>query len=84
MELTIYTSPTCQSCFKAKEYLKQRNVSYRERNVVEDRSALKEMIELTGRKSVPVIRCGDEVIVGFSPSRLDQMIECAQNQTPVE
>lgn len=83
MEITIYTTSTCPYCVQAKQYLAQRNVPYRELNVQQDRQALQEMVELTGRRSVPVIRCGDEVLVGFSPSRMDQLIECAKNQTPI-
>lgn len=83
MEITVYTTSTCPYCVMAKQYLTERGVPYKELNVSENRQALKEMVELTGRKSVPVIRCGNDVLVGFSPSRLDQLIECAKNQTPI-
>ena len=82
-EIVIYTTPTCQYCKMAKEYMKQKGIAFKELNVAQDREALQEMVRLTERRSVPVIRCGNEVMVGFDPGRLDQMINCAKQQTPV-
>jgi alkyl hydroperoxide reductase subunit F len=39
--------------------------------VGKDREAAKEMIRISGAKSVPVITIGEEVIVGFDSSRID-------------
>ncbi len=82
-EIVIYTTPTCQYCAMAKEYMKQKGVAFKEHNVARDREALQEMVRLTGRRSVPVITCGKDVMVGFDPGRLDQLINCAKQQTPV-
>ena len=83
MDIKIYTTPTCPYCAQAKQFLTQRKVPYKEFNVMEDQEALDEMVRLTGAKNVPVIVCGIDVLVGFSRSRLEQIIECAKNQTPV-
>jgi len=83
MDIKIYTTPTCGYCIQTKQFLDQRGVPYTEFNVMEDTEALDEMLQLTGRRNVPVIVCGSDVLVGFSLSRLEQIIECAQNQTPV-
>ena len=82
MDIKIYTTPTCPYCVQAKQFLAQRGVPYKELNVMEDNEALDEMVKLTGARSVPVIVCGSDVLVGFSRSRLEQIIECAQSQTP--
>jgi glutaredoxin-like YruB-family protein len=83
MDIKVYTTPTCSYCTQAKHFLAQRGLPYKEFNVMEDNDALDEMVQLTGRRNVPVIVCGSDVLVGFSPSRLEQFIECAQNQTQV-
>ena len=83
MDIKIYTTPTCSYCVQAKQFLAQRGVPYKELNVMEDNEALDEMVKLTGARSVPVIVCGSDVLVGFSRSRLEQIIECAQSQTAV-
>ncbi len=48
-----------------------------------DRQALQEMVDISKRRSVPVIVVCDEVMVGFDPGRLEQMLNCLSNQTPV-
>ena len=83
MDIKIYTTPTCPYCVQAKQFLAQRKVPYKEFNVMEDDKALEEMVQLTGARSVPVIVCGSDVLIGFSRSRLEQIVDCAKNQTPV-
>ena len=82
-EIKIYTTPTCPYCTMAKEYMKEKGVDFKEYNVAQDSEALNEMVQLTGLRSVPVTTCGRDVMVGFDPSRLDQMINCARQQTSV-
>ena len=82
-EIKIYTTPTCPYCTMVKEYLKEKGVDFKEYNVAQDSEALNEMVQLTGLRTVPVITCGRDVMVGFDPGRLDQMINCAKQQTSV-
>ena len=39
-KVTIYTSNTCPHCKAAKNYLKENNIDFEEKNVDEDRSAI--------------------------------------------
>ncbi len=66
MDIKIYTTPTCQYCKLAKQFLDQQKVPYTEFNVMENNEALDEMVQLSGGRSVPVIVCGNDVLVGFS------------------
>jgi alkyl hydroperoxide reductase subunit F len=81
MEIKLYTEPGCPYCRMAKEFLDGRGVPYAEFDISASRVSLRKAIALTGKRAVPVIVCGSDVIVGFSPSRLEQMIECERNQT---
>ncbi len=83
MKIKIYTTPTCPYCMMAKQYMNSRGIPYQEFNVAQDKQALDEMVKLTGRRSVPVIVCGNDVMVGFDPSRIEQIINCAKQQTEV-
>ncbi len=42
-----------------------------------------EMVAVSKRRAVPVIVVCDEVMVGFDPARLEQMLNCLENQTLV-
>ena len=72
-EVTIYTTPTCPWCHKAKAWLRDKKIRYREVDVTSDRNGLDEMVKRSGQTGVPVIVVGDEVIVGFNQSRLNEI-----------
>jgi len=73
-QVTIYSTPTCPYCKRAKGYFLRRGISYTEHNVAVDRNAAKEMVKKSGQLGVPVILIDDEVIVGFSQSQLDKLL----------
>ena len=70
MKITVYTTPTCPWCAKTKEFLKQKKLSYTEKNVVEDEKARDEMIQKSHQMGVPVIDINDKIIVGFEPEEI--------------
>ncbi|MCC6198791.1 glutaredoxin family protein [Candidatus Nomurabacteria bacterium] len=63
--VTIYSTSVCHFCNLAKEFFKAHGVAYTEYNVGTDAARRSEMVELTGQLGVPVIRIGDDVVVGF-------------------
>jgi glutaredoxin-like YruB-family protein len=73
--VTVYTTTTCPWCVRVKEYLKQKNVPFQEKNVEYDRAGAQEMIQRTGQMGVPVIIAGDDVIIGFDRPKLDRLAE---------
>jgi len=73
--VTVYSTPTCPWCDRAKEYLTSRNVPFTNKDVSVDQEAAMEMIRLTGQQGVPVIAAGSDVIVGFDQVRLAQIAD---------
>jgi glutaredoxin-like YruB-family protein len=71
--ITVYTTPTCPWCVRAKEFLSKRGVRFEERDVSADRRAADEMVRRTGQMGVPVIADEQEAIVGFDLPRLQRM-----------
>ena len=80
-EVKVYTTPTCPYCQKAKEFLSKKGINFIAYNVAKDRKALDEMVKISGARSVPVISVCNEVMAGFDPSRLEQMLTCVKQQT---
>lgn len=64
-KVTIYTSNTCPHCKAAKNYLRENNIDFEEKNVDEDRSAIDYLVE-KGYRGVPVINIDGEDMVGFN------------------
>lgn len=71
--VTVFTTSTCPWCVRAKEFLKQKGVPFRERNIEFDPQAASELSQRTGQMGVPVITAGDDVIVGFDRPRLERL-----------
>lgn len=63
--IKIYTTSTCPYCAMLKAFLKEKNISFKELDVGEDRDALKEMREKSGQMGVPVVDIEGKIIVGF-------------------
>ncbi len=79
----IYTTPTCTYCKQAKAYLAREGIKYVEYDVTKDQNALQEMVKISGARAVPVIVACEQIMVGFSPARLAQMLNCIQNRSTV-
>lgn len=72
--VTIYSTPTCHFCQAAKTFFGENNVEYTDLNVAEDQEKRAEMIEMTGQMGVPVIKIGDDVIVGFDEGKVKELL----------
>ncbi len=73
----LYSQPGCPPCFAAKKFLAARNIPFEYKDVQADPSALRELVRLNSR-STPTIVVGDEVMIGFDPARLEQMLESVE------
>lgn len=73
MEVTIYTNTGCSACHQAKEFLTAQKVSFVEKSLATDPSARDELVAM-GFRAVPVIRVGNETMLGFSPVKLRKML----------
>ncbi|MDT8715646.1 glutathione S-transferase N-terminal domain-containing protein [Clostridium sp. 19966] len=74
MSVTVYTTNTCPWCVKAKAYLKEKGVEYKEVNVSQDRQAAMEMINKSGQRGVPVLDIDGNIVVGFDKAAIDEYI----------
>ena len=70
----IYSTPSCHFCQAAKEFFTENNVEYEDFNVAEGTAKRQEMVEMTGQMGVPVIRIGDDVIVGFDEGKVKELL----------
>ncbi|MEN9338277.1 MAG: hypothetical protein RI945_2 [Candidatus Parcubacteria bacterium] len=73
-KVEIFSTPTCHFCHLAKEWLKEKKVEYTEYDVAADIDKRKEMVEITGQLGVPVIRIGEDVLIGFNPNKMAQIL----------
>jgi glutaredoxin 3 len=73
MEVVIYTNTGCSACHLAKDFLEKHNVSFVEKSIANDPSLIDELARM-GFRAVPVIRVGNETMLGFSAVKLRRML----------
>lgn len=72
--IKIFTTPSCVYCKMAKEFFKQHNVAYEEKNVATDAAARDEMLTRSGQMGVPVIDIDGNLVIGFDQGRLKELL----------
>ncbi|MBP6866550.1 MAG: NrdH-redoxin [Candidatus Pacebacteria bacterium] len=72
--VTVYSTPSCHFCHMAKDYFKEKNVTFTDFDVATDMEKRKEMVAKSGQMGVPVIVIGDEIIVGFNRPAIDKLL----------
>lgn len=57
-----------------KAYLSARGIEFEERDVSNDANAVRELVETYQSRSTPTLVIGQEVMIGFDPERLDELL----------
>lgn len=73
-KIEIFSTTTCHFCSLAKEWFKEKGLEYTEYNVATDMEKRKEMVEITGQLGVPVVKIGEEVLIGYNPSKMAEIL----------
>ena len=73
-KVIIYTTPTCVYCKAAKEFFKENDVAYEEKDVVQDEQARETMVQRSGQMGVPVIDVDGEIVIGFDKAKLASLL----------
>ncbi len=70
----VFTTPTCPWCSRAKQYLRQQKVPYREVDVSRDAAAARDLVRRTGQMGVPVVEIDGRPVVGFDQRTIDRLL----------
>lgn len=73
-QVYIYSTPTCHWCHVAKDWMDENGVKYTNYDVSTDHDKYEEMFAMTMQRGVPVIRVGNEVMIGFQKDRLKELV----------
>lgn len=64
-DIVVYTTPICPYCVAAKQLLKRKGVAFREIDVAADATLRAEVMQRSGRRTVPQIWIGEYHVGGF-------------------
>ncbi|MBM7540169.1 MULTISPECIES: transcriptional regulator SpxA [Amphibacillus] len=76
--VTLYTSPSCTSCRKAKSWLEEHDIAYHERNIFSDTLSLDEIKEI-----LRMTEDGTDEIIS-TRSKVFQQLEVDIEQMPLK
>jgi glutaredoxin 3 len=72
--VTVYSTPTCPFCIRAKQYLKDSNIQFTEYDVGSNPDKAEEMINKSGQMGVPVIEIDDKIVIGFDKEKIREIL----------
>jgi len=73
-QVTVYVRSGDPACAAALQYISQRGVEYRVRDILTDPSASAILLGRLGRVAVPAVQIGDRLIAGFDPVQLSRLL----------
>ena len=79
-EVKVYSTPTCPWCVKAKDFLREHGISFKDLDVSSDEKARNEMLKKSGQMGVPVLDISGEIIVGFDVERIKSALGIKDEQ----
>jgi glutaredoxin-like YruB-family protein len=72
--ITIYSTPTCAYCHALKEYLRHKEVEFKDIDITKDSDGQKWVIEHTGQLAVPVTEIKGQIIIGFDRPQIEAIL----------
>jgi glutaredoxin-like YruB-family protein len=73
--VTIYSAEWCAFCHAAKDYLDKLGVAYTVKDVDHDAEALRESVEKSGQRGIPVLDINGKIIIGFDRPQIDTALK---------
>ncbi len=79
MNVTVYSTPTCPYCKLVKEFLTEKEVSFKDVDVASNPSAANEMVKLSNQMGVPVVDIDGHVVVGWNKDAIEEVLANAKS-----
>jgi len=73
-EVVVYTTAWCGWCRKTLAFLDERGVRYVNKDIEANDGNREELIEKTGRTTIPVVEINGQIIRGYNAARMEQLL----------
>jgi len=73
-EVVVYTTSWCGWCRKTIAYLTEQGVPFENRDIEAEDMWREELLEKTGGTSIPVVEIDGQIIRGYDPGRMAQLL----------
>lgn len=72
--VVVYTTSWCPWCRKTLAWLDEQGVAYVNKDIERNLAWRRELIEKTGQAAIPVVEIQGEIIRGFDPQRMNELL----------
>lgn len=72
-QIIMYTTPSCGYCKIAKQFFKEKNLAFTEKDVTVDPAAMEEFRALN-ESGVPVFMIDGQKVVGFNKEQMSHLL----------
>jgi glutaredoxin len=76
-DVIVYTTSWCGWCRKTLAFLDEQGIDYENRDIEADDAWREELEEKTGSTSIPVVEIEGELVRGYDPARIRQLLEAS-------
>jgi glutaredoxin-like YruB-family protein len=76
-EVVVYTTSWCGWCRKTLAFLTEQGVAFENRDIEANEMWRDELEEKTGSSSIPVVEIDGEIIRGYNPTRMQELLEAS-------
>ena len=70
-KITMYTRPDCPDVARASYFLRQRGLTWDEKDITEDEAARRQVVEWTGREVTPTLWIGGTMLTEPDADEID-------------
>jgi glutaredoxin len=74
-KIIVFTQPDSLPCEAIKLFLRDRKAKFEERSVEADEDVARELQEKYNSQSTPTVVIDDQIVIGFDPERIDELLE---------
>lgn len=74
-KIIVFTQSDSLPCEAVKLFLRDRKAKYEERLIDHDDNLVRELEEKYNSQSTPTVVIDDQVVIGFDPERIDELLE---------
>jgi glutaredoxin len=73
-KVIVFTQQDCPPCGWVKNFLSERGVEFEERSIDSGVAVVRELTQTYKSQSTPTVVIGDQVLIGYDPERLVQLL----------
>jgi len=74
MNVIVYSAVWCPWCHKTKEYLKENNIEFEDRDIENTEGAAEEVLKKSGQRGIPVTDVDGTIIIGYDKEALNKAL----------